>query len=530
MSSISLNESLNMRQNLTAISLCLLALLIIFSPEIIDIDIAHYLTSLFAQQSITQLMQGAGMAILTLLISFAIGILIHHLGDGERKDNFLHLHVALDHVWFFKPTLVVLIINFVSPFFMGSQILFWNVFIFCIWVTSFIWLCVIVLRIYEWVKGDKDDFIKGYLSSTYKTAQDKIITWGEFWGTDLNIKKRFTEAEFFIPFSQQINELIKSEKEEDWSVAFKMLEGFKNSIGKRNKIFITIFPEFFPKILEWHFMVWSKQYGRFKKGVVQEVKKIDVHLFEIDHLIDEIIKYVTKQSLIETDHAHSYFNFLDIHIKKYGDESIIGDDYIYDYINQIPIYLDCLNMIPKSSQSHDIWNRYFPSEWKITIENFKKNRITRVWYGHFLEWSQHKIWKPCDELDTELDEVSRELFPNVDPNVWAKIYTFVLRPWSSSRIKEIIDKKIKFGFLGRIYSGFGEDFEKEFVLLNKEYLENTIELAIFLFGKVFTEEHIDSWLEELEKLEYSKDSDEYLKQQSWIGIMRALKNKYKENK
>ncbi|PIR60132.1 MAG: hypothetical protein COU68_03045, partial [Candidatus Pacebacteria bacterium CG10_big_fil_rev_8_21_14_0_10_45_6] len=80
-----------------------------------------------------ELMQGAGIAVLTLLISFAIGIFIHHLGDGERKGNFLDLHVALDQVWLFKPSLFILLVVVISPFFMGVDSAGLRIIIFFVW-------------------------------------------------------------------------------------------------------------------------------------------------------------------------------------------------------------------------------------------------------------------------------------------------------------------------------------------------------------------------------------------------------------
>jgi len=77
------------------------------------------LEDFLSYEPLSQLMQGASMAVLTILISFAIGIFIHHLSDGERKGNLLDLHVALDHVWLFVPSLFITGAMVTAPFLMG---------------------------------------------------------------------------------------------------------------------------------------------------------------------------------------------------------------------------------------------------------------------------------------------------------------------------------------------------------------------------------------------------------------------------
>src|SRR3990167_1527389 len=84
-------------------------------------------------EPLSQLMQGASMAVLTILISFAIGIFVHHLSDGERKGSLLDLHVALDYVWLFVPSLVIVGIMVTVPFFMGMGELDFKTIVFAIW-------------------------------------------------------------------------------------------------------------------------------------------------------------------------------------------------------------------------------------------------------------------------------------------------------------------------------------------------------------------------------------------------------------
>jgi hypothetical protein len=130
------------------------------------------------------------------------------------------------------------------------------------------------------------------------------------------------------------------------------------------------------------------------------------------------------------------------------------------------------------------------------------------------------------EWDKDLEEISKELFPNVDPITWAKIYTFVVRPWSDSRVKSVINRGVNFGYAGRVVSGWGDDFESNFSKIYEAELESTFDLAMYLFGnRVFTKENLNSWIAELQTLEYPEDSDEFKRKQVWSGIFQALKKR-----
>ena len=281
-------------------------------------------------QPLPELMQGAGIAVLTLLVSFAIGIFIHHLGDGERKGNFLDLRVALDYVWKFKSSVILLLVIVISPFLMSIGSVIFKLIVFIVWAVAMVELLMLLFRLYEWVKGDKDDFRRKYLSYFPKTPRDNIVSWSDFWSTDRNAKTRFTEPEFFIPFSEQIDALLKSEKDNDWHTLLKLLDGFVAGIDNRNKTFLLIFPEYFPKVLEWHFVLWKRQYSQYVKDITAEDRKVDAYTFQVDDLIDRLIKYQTKEALLgATRHAHSYFKCFEDHVEKYKDEFIEGKKFPY---------------------------------------------------------------------------------------------------------------------------------------------------------------------------------------------------------
>lgn len=489
-------------------------------------DFICTILNLLNYSPLPELMQGAGIAVLTLLISFAIGIFVHHLGDGERKGNFLDLHVALDHVWLFKPSLLILLVVVISPFFMGIDNIEIKAVVFLVWAVALFALFWILLRLYVWIKGDKDDFRLSYFTKPLLllSPQDKVVSWGNFWSTDWNKEKRFIEKDFFVAFSAQIDSILQSDDKEKWDILPKLLEGFSNNIQNRNKIFILVFPDFFPKILEWHLIFWKRQFTKFAKDKEDRNETaVDIKTFEADHIVDQIIRYVTNEALTgTTGNAFSYFKHLEEHINKHEAEQIVGSQHTYIYIEHLPIYNDILDQLPKSREAYDIWGHYFPATWKITIPNLKDRIVSRVWLNRFLEWSRSRIWNGGKEWDKDLDEVAKELFPSVDPIIWAKILAFVMRPWSGSRIQAAVENSHNFGYVGRIFTGWGDDVEGNFTKLQNEQLKNTIDLAIFIFGGIFTAPNLGQWQKELNGLSYPEDSDEYKKMEHWKEILKVI--------
>lgn len=481
-------------------------------------------------QPLPELMQGAGIAVLTLLVSFAIGIFIHHLGDGERRGNFLDLHVALDYVWKFKLSVILLLMIVISPFLMSIESVIFKLIVFIVWAIAMAELLMLLFRLYEWVKGDKDDFRRKYLSDFPKTQHDKIVSWTDFWSTDRNSKTGFTEPDFFLSFSKQIDVLLKSDSESDWKTLLKLLDGFVAGIDNRNKTFLLIFPEYFPKVLEWHFVLWKRQYSQYAKDIPAEDRKVYVYTFQVDNLIDRLIKYQTKEALIgSTRNAHSYFKCFEDHIEKYKDEFIEGKKFPYLYVEKLPIYTDWFEMIPRSPESYDIWNHYFPTSWKVTISNLQNNKISNVWLRRFIDWSQSRLWKSEVIWDENLEEISKELFPDVDPIMWAKLYTFIMRPWSGSRVKSFIEKPVNFGYVGRVVSGYGDDVEQNFASEYETQLQTTFDIVIYLFGRIFTLENLNKWIAEINELQYPDDSDEFRRKEALRSIFNMLRRKVVED-
>ena len=166
--------------------------------------------------------------------------------------------------------------------------------------------------------------------------------------------------------------------------------------------------------------------------------------------------------------------------------------------------------IEKAPNSHEIWNHYFPSEWKITTTN-SKNRIPRIMLKEFLEWSQERILKKDGEdYDKDLSEVANGLFPNAH----SSLFPLFLMLLSSYDIKYVIKSKPNFFLLNSSISWSGEKSDEEvqqmFTQQDISQRVETVNLIIEYFGhwkvlKLYTddltEEQNKNWknFEEVER-------------------------------
>jgi len=97
--------------------------------------------------------------------------------------------------------------------------------------------------------------------------------------------------------------------------------------------------------------------------------------------------------------------------------------------------------IAKSTEKNDIWEHYFPKEWKITKNNLenKKNIIAKISRYKFLQWAQVRIWQAKEEFDRDLDDISRNLFPEVEPIIRARILIFIFTGYGRNRVKSVVE-------------------------------------------------------------------------------------------
>jgi len=319
----------------------------------------------------------------------------------------------------------------------------------------------------------------------------------------------------------------------------KLLGDFDAFINSRSIILLMWPNEASPKILEWHFEIWKKEYKYLtKKDKLDEWSSYS----EISRILDSLLQKIEERSLKERE-GFSFFENFKKHAEKYKKQYIESEDRSkkYYYVKSLfsIFYRVFFGTIESSPERDDIWEHYFPKEWKITKTNLenKENIITRISLNEFLHWARDRIWQAKEDFDRNLDDVSNNLFPEVEPVLWARILIFVFSPYGENKVKSVIERPWNFGFVGRIrtYSGYPEDNEEEFrkkmdeMMYSAEKVEtnSTFELAYLLFPTQFSKENLEKYINNLKELKYGKESKEENKRLRLLGIFEEML-KYKQ--
>ncbi len=473
------------------------------------------------------LLQVINMAFLTILIPVAIAIF------RDRKEfEDLDKNVILEYVVQAKYFLFYLALMFLP-------LLFWNIssgklrlFELFIWILGIYFIIRILHRSYYWMKGNKFVLRFNYLSNL-ENRREMEESWGSVWKTQKITTQN--EENFFEIFSSTINKFL-GKKDKFLTIVSKLLGDFNNFVELRSTILLTKPRGVFSQILEWHFIIWRENYK-----YLGEKDKLDEwgNYNEILRTLDSILIQIQERALQERM-SFSFFDNLKKHVEEYKKEHI-GDHWYVDYLFHLNGFCQKLfENIPNSPENHIIWDHYFPKEWKVAKKNLEKNKIiSRIMLNCFLEWSRDRICREDSEkYDPTLDEVLKELFPEVDPVIFTDILVFAMCPWSGKRTEYFINRKRNFGLVGRVRT-FGFNFdpfdeetrkkkEKEaferMEKTEKEEKQKAIELGYYLFRNQFTSQKLEEYIKELEELKgnYKEDSIEENKRRRLERILREM--------
>lgn len=298
---------------------------------------------------------------------------------------------------------------------------------------------------------------------------------------------------------------------EELKIISKLLNDFNNFINNRSFFLSVLSKEFFPKILDWHFKVWEKEY---KYWIKKDYGEEFISYGEIFRILDSTLGSIEEISLNKRE-TLIFFNYFKKHAETYKEKVIEYENEKYYYIEALfnTFYQIFFENIGSSPERYSIWKNYFPKEWKITKNNLenKENIISRVSLNNFMKWTRDRIWRAKEEFDEDLDNVSSNLFPEVSPFLWAPILIFVLSPYGENKVKSVIERTWNFGSIGRTktfwYSEYNEEeIRKKIRETAIKEEENTIELAYLLFKKQFLKENLDKYIKALKYLEYPKES------------------------
>lgn len=447
-------------------------------------------------------MHNIGIAILTILISVAIFII-----QDENRLGWDKL-VILDKVIEVKNL-------FVSLFFIFIPVLFWksdgkiiltkiNIIIFILFLIGLIYSIKILFNSYKWIRAIESEEFPARISyrtklrfeclRAIKDYDEKRKIWALTWNRE--IKDLIDELDFLNEFLQNLQKVEEKPKE-----FCGLLKIFSDFLEKRRITDWRVFDILFPNMLEWHYKFSDKRY----KGKDENNKDFG-EILETQHILNNIITDCVVKAL---KGKCSYLLFENL--KKYAKPflqliSEHKDAKAEKYIQNLFSGAICrifFDNIALSEESHDIWDAFFPRDWKITAENLNNSYVARIWWKEFQRWAMLRIINPQTEYDEPVEMISRELFPDTDPILWADVLRFLFTPWiNNQRMKSVLNAKFNFGFVGRLYDSaeWTADIDLSKTTVQDEiFLKNTINLALLIGGDNFSVKNLESYLKELEQ-------------------------------
>jgi hypothetical protein len=251
--------------------------------------------------------------------------------------------------------------------------------------------------------------------------------------------------------------------------------------------------------------------------------------FSLNSMFSSIQEKVLTANTMD---AYYFYQEFGKHIEKYQSKMVEvkkgGTRYYIDEILR-EFYRIFFDKIGNSPNRYNVWEMYFPTDWKITAEGVlaDNGRIRMLTLIEFLRWAESRLSSSKkEEFDASLTDLSENLFQETDPMLWSEVLTFVcsLSPfYLENRVKYILEKPKIFGFGGRprMFSGTGnidkEKFEEDFTKYREEQdkaeKSKTIQLTFAIskvintFRHIFTKENLINFIKEAESLKTQFQND-----------------------
>jgi len=451
-----------------------------------------------------------GIALLTILIPISIAMF-----SGDKKFIGLDKNVILDKIFRPKRFLSVLGLIFIP-------ILFWHISTFefkiielILWIIGISMMINILNNSYFWIKGNRYNYRFDYLNNL-KVDKDLVESMRSVWEEgDMDIK---SEIEFLRIFAVKVDQKIKI----NYEITFKLLNDFR--IYLNNPIIypfpIALLECIFPKILAWHYLVWElKENHKYKTGKIGSPTSL-INYFKAKNTLYFIFLEFEKLALKDNLALESYFRSLTAHIEGLLEKDDDAHKNILEYFKYFfeTFYSGFFPELSNIPEINEMWNHYFPREWKIITENYAKDSLSSYSFKNFCNWAKERIRQAEDDTDNNLDEAASELFPEVDHGIWAIILIFILLPVpeEKNRTDNVIKHPWNFGKVG-VY--IGKSIE--------ERLDNTFKLAKLLFKEQLSKKNLENYINILSKLstKYQKDATYENKIQELLMVFKKMLKK-----
>lgn len=146
------------------------------------------------------LAQNVGLASLTILIPVALAIF------NEREFRVLDNNVILDHVTKSKRLLFYIGLVFIPVIFWHYSSLILRIIEIIAWASGIALICQVLIKSYQWVKGNKFLLRFEYLKKLYD-PKDMEEVWSSVWQSEqINFQN---ENQFFDLFAEKLNEFLE---------------------------------------------------------------------------------------------------------------------------------------------------------------------------------------------------------------------------------------------------------------------------------------------------------------------------------
>jgi hypothetical protein len=468
----------------------------------------HFLNSEFLPTA----MQTLGIGLVTIFIPVVIALLQDIEDAWDRA-------VIFEKVVRVKITLLGFGLAFIPTFFWYERC--WRLIFFGVFIAG-VWLLIWILNnCYNWLRalptGGQYDNVNyrnklriEYLSDKGNWTEKERI-WIQTWekkATDSRI-----EQDLIKQFNGNIDALIEAG---EYEIVARYLRVFYAEREKRMWVGWVMFGDFFTKVLEWHFIFYEKE-----KRVLADPNVDDRYVFEVNAALLQLLRALVGIGLESA--AYIFFE----HLKKH----MVGKS--PEYVQHLLIQAICDGVFETGGgrESYDVWNNYFPAEWKVTKAtlNDRDNFISKIWLNRFFEWAQRRIWSPTQPFDNELDDVAEGLFPEIDPIWWSAILALMMGAYGEGgRIKSWVERHKNFGYASRIGLGsYGspEEASRQLEAMIVQQRADTVELAVLLFPRDLSAEKINQYLTEIKALHYPEGAKEEFARKEYQQILEAIQKK-----
>jgi hypothetical protein len=490
----------------------------------------------FLQNLDPSLFQGVILGILTVFIPFALAFLTDALGKKQGiEKRVLNEEVFEIQKIFWLSVLSLSVFAFLKIessdgdsrefFIQGLSIVLLIPLVFEFWG--------VFKKVLKYAKGDKNDFLISYLKKL-KIPKDKDAMkedWEEIWGVgeQQNLEKekefpfRFFEQEITQIFIGHIDQAIEKN---EFQLANELGQIYLNNVEKREAVFVI--HDFTPKVLEWGFEFHKKLDGYLeesKKDIKNEEYIFKWNLFQGAFLQKIIEIAILRWSIFASSFFRELEKYIEEYEKNYGEEMNTEEIKENESRNDVPsqryqgFYVGYLRNILQnfcssffehiadSPERFDIWEHYFPSEWKITKENLQNQKTKKIVMILFVELFDQTIKKVFEADDKYVITILEKLYPEINIKLWMMLVCFYY-------CRENADQSIK-------------------ILVEKSFLQSSIlkidDIFLELFSlissggkRIFDIVYLGHYIQKLKELAYEKEGIEEARRLEYLEIFGSM--------